>query len=580
MNDRDYYIKSKETLKPYVGDVVLNRQDKESLMIGISVPIIGKNGSFQGCVVESYNLKSLQKQLASIKDNYDGYVFLFSQSRKDIYHPNPDFIGQQFEDTVPPELKIKFDETILAEKNGQTTYVFNNAERLMSYQTIDSMNWKLGVAIQTKHIKEAIARTRNKSIATTVFYIIIISIIMILISISITKKVKDVSSRIKDISEGEKDLTQRIKVNSKDELGSLAKYFNNFTNKLNSIIYSVQNASKNLENVGMDLSSNTEETASAVYEISTNIQNAQKQIENQSNSVTETSSSIEQMTRAIESLNLSIEKQKSSLSESSASIEEMVSNIHSVTKNSEKAQQYMNELNSASDEGKSKLNNMQGIITEIDKQSKTLLEANNIISSIAGKTNLLAMNAAIEAAHAGESGKGFAVVADEIRKLAEQSTQQSKNVENNLKLILKSISNVVESSQEVDKSFDKVFDVMQFVNNIVNEIKIAMEEQSNGSKQILNSLNSIQEITASVRTGADEMNAGNNQLITTVKSLKQVNQEVNNSIVEINTGTKEISKAIENIKELSFKNKESILLVNDNVGEFVVTKPINRKLLN
>ena len=186
-------------------------------------------------------------------------------------------------------------------------------------------------------------------------------------------------------------------------------------------------------------------------------------------SVNETATAVEQISRAMESLNNMIENQSSSVTESSASIEQMVANINNVNKVFSVLGENYKQLVSTSNDGKKKINIVNAQVNEISVQSANLMETNHVISGIAAQTNLLSMNAAIEAAHAGEAGKGFAVVADEIRKLAEKTKSSAAE-------IIDLIKQTVNSSQIAE---DKI-------NSIVPQIRKTssqMKDLSNSSQK-------------------------------------------------------------------------------------------------
>ena len=207
----------------------------------------------------------------------------------------------------------------------------------------------------------------------------------------------------------------------------------------------------------------------------------------------------------MEQLNDHVQEQASSVAASSSAIDEMIANIRSVTETLVKNTNSVRELEEASAAGQSSLNEVVTDIQGIARESSSLLEINAVMESIASQTNLLSMNAAIEAAHAGDSGRGFAVVADEIRKLAESSSEQSKTIGGVLDSIKSSIDKITKSTDAVLGKFNAIGDGVKTVATQEASILTSMEEQGQGSKQILQSVGHVNEITHQVRESARRM---------------------------------------------------------------------------
>jgi len=204
-------------------------------------------------------------------------------------------------------------------------------------------------------------------------------------------------------------------------------------------------------------------------------------------------------------LNGQMETQSSAITESSAAIEQMVANTRSVSNTISKNAQNVQGLQEAAEVGHSGLNEVVTDIKEIARESESLLEINSVMQNIASQTNLLSMNAAIEAAHAGESGRGFAVVADEIRKLAESSSQQSKTIGGVLKKIKGSIDKITKSTDNVMNKFEAIDGGVKTVAEQEHGILNAMEEQSTGSTQIMQAIAQVNDITGQVKEDARQM---------------------------------------------------------------------------
>jgi methyl-accepting chemotaxis protein len=209
-------------------------------------------------------------------------------------------------------------------------------------------------------------------------------------------------------------------------------------------------------------------------------------------------------------------------------------------------------------------------IQEIARESEGLLEINAVMENIASQTNLLSMNAAIEAAHAGEAGKGFAVVADEIRKLAESSGEQSKTISSVLKKIKESIDKITKSTDAVLNKFEAIDTGVKIVADQEENIRNAMEEQGEGSKQILDAIGQLNDITQLVKSGSVEMLEGSKEVIQESKNLEMVTQEITNGMNEMATGADQINAAVTRVNTISGQNKESIDVLVKEVSRFKV----------
>jgi methyl-accepting chemotaxis protein len=431
-------------------------------------------------------------------------------------------------------------------------------------------NWAVIVGSSRSQMLADVTQLTWFTLIAAIAIIIVITVILFIIISRTTKPITTVSDTLKDISEGEGDLTRTVNIKSKDEVGDLAGYFNETLAKIRKIVLTIKDEAASLYDIGNDLASNMTETASAMNEITGNIDSIKGRVVNQSASVTETSSTMEQITGNIEKLSETIQNQSASVSQASSAIEEMMANIQSVTQTLVKNVENVKALSEASQSGHEGLQEVAGEIQEIARESEGLMEINAVIDNIASQTNLLSMNAAIEAAHAGEAGKGFAVVADEIRKLAENSSGQSKTINEVLKKITDSIEKISTSTTAVLTRFDAIAHGVTTVAEQEQTIRSAMEEQTEGSRQILDGVAKVRDITTQVKNSAQEMLEGSRQVVTESRNLEAVTEEISNGINEMAGGADQINTTVVHVNDISGRNKDGITVLTEAVAKFRV----------
>lgn len=221
-------------------------------------------------------------------------------------------------------------------------------------------------------------------------------------------------------------------------------------------------------------------------------------------------------------------------------------------------------------EGKNGANTANSVVKQIAERSDALLEASLIIQNIASQTNLLAMNAAIEAAHAGETGKGFAVVADEIRKLAEESNAQGKQIGGVLKESIEIIRTLIAAGNGAEQTFDKVYELATRISDQEDFITRSMQDQMNANKEVLAAIKDINITTNTVQAGSSEMLSGSGEVAQEMNKLDGLTQVITNSMDEMSAGAIQINNAVVEVNDLVQKNKESIEILANKVKEFTI----------
>ena len=398
--------------------------------------------------------------------------------------------------------------------------------------------------------------------------IILVGLIILLIYQSILKRLMFVGKSIKTLSSGDADLTLRIPTKGNNEFSELGTDVNAFMEILQTLVKKLNEAQVSLEQIGEELGVNSQETASATSQIMANISSVRMQAETQSVAVSETTTVLEQSGESVNELVALINNQVAGITQASAAIEQMIGNISAVSNSIKIMAQSFKVLDSNVNDGNQKLENVGNKVLQMATQSKMLLEANNMIAQVASQTNLLAMNAAIEAAHAGEAGRGFSVVADEIRKLAETSSAQSKNINTELKEITASIQNIVSLSNEARNSYDSIVTQLNSTDSIMEQINNAMAEQSAASTQILEALADMKDQSASVNDKSVNLQKGIENVQNNMNVVTQVSDVILGSMDEMSAGSQEISTSSQNVSNLAQQTRDNIELMDNLLKQF------------
>jgi methyl-accepting chemotaxis protein len=401
----------------------------------------------------------------------------------------------------------------------------------------------------------------------------------LVLSLSITRPIIKVVNTLKDISEGEGDLTRSIIVSSKDEIGGLALYFNRTMEKIKNLVGTIKYKINGLNHTSFELSVNMHNTSAAVQQISANLDNMKNLMLKQEDGAEEASKAVDNIKHNIDSLKKMIGQQTESVNMSSSAIEEMTANIHSVTQTLAENSKNVGRLTEASENGRIGLQTVAQEIREIAHDSEGLLEINSVMNNIASQTNLLSMNAAIEAAHAGEAGKGFAVVADEIRKLAESSGKQSKTTASMLRKIKSSIDNMSKSSDEVLARFGAIDTGVKTVSEHEQNILLSMEEQEIGGKQILESISRLRDITHSVEKGSNDMAESGETLVMETDEFIKISKETVEGMNEILAGVDQINISVNYVNEMGLENNRNFEDLKKETGKFNDTVGNEKKKL-
>ncbi|MCL2319991.1 MAG: methyl-accepting chemotaxis protein [Treponema sp.] len=478
-------------------------------------------------------------------------------------------VADLFKDATKIQLKMD-------QQNARIYYPVKDGSRVRYVLFIDMDTSSYFAA--SHQIENSISALVQASSSLNVVSLAVVFAVLLLFTVFITIMVSQLlkplgffNNALASFSEGNlaltlpEDFTKR-----KDEMGDISRSFGNALVKLRHLITMIRDQSLSLQTIGEELTSQMAQTSQAVEGISGSIQRMTNQTGKQATGVSETGNSVSQIMETMNELNKQIAVQFDHVSRSSEVIEGLLKNIHQVVETLTGNSQNVAVLTKSSEVGRRDLQKVSEDIQAIAKESEGILQINSVMENIASQTNLLSMNAAIEAAHAGEAGRGFAVVAGEIRKLAESSGRQSKTTAEMLKRIKKSIDAITESMKVVFANFESIEREVQTVSKQEESIHTMMTEQEESSHHVLEVVSRLNSITGKVKEDSENIAGKSGQVLQESANLKSITAEIAGDMNDIVQGAEQINNAVVRVNEISGENKRNIDTLTVEVSKFKV----------
>ncbi|MCD6395950.1 MAG: hypothetical protein J7L71_00285 [Spirochaetaceae bacterium] len=515
-----------------------------------------------GIAQRNYDLQIAIKKFKV--DNFGGYPFIISRDGVIKNHPIDADIGKNVKD-------FSWGEQLLNSEKGNGNFVFKDTkgEHLITYKYSGEDIYG-SMSNVDPYLAPFQSMMSTFLIIFCVGFVIMSLIVYFIVAWVVVKPLSKVKNMLVDISRGNGDLTRDLDVVSIDLIGQFAESFNDFLHNMKSMVGNIKNATKKTVDTKESLSTTAEQTSAAVAEITANVSGVKNQFTTLDENIYSTSEATDKIQEVIANLEKQVEDQSSAVEESTAAINEMVAslvNVAGITRNKKEA---TDKLVNITKVGGEKLSETTKIVNDVNSSISAISEMVNVINGISSQTNLLSMNAAIEAAHAGDAGKGFAVVADEIRKLAETSAENANGIGKELTEIVNKIVAAASSSKATGLAFEEILTEAIAVSQALAEIDSSTLELSKGGEQIMEAMQLLGNVTIEVQEGSSKMAEGTGSIVKSMQLITRVSSEALGSMDEISSGTEEISLALNELTNLTNTLNDASVSLEDEVNKFKI----------
>jgi methyl-accepting chemotaxis protein len=552
--DRDYIIRALAGER-VISDVLISRVIGKPVVM-FAVPIIGADGRVAGALIGRRDGAFLTDMTRTITLGERGYIYMFNSQGTFVCHPDTDLVFNQFNPIEAAKTDASqaslagYVRHVLQGGDAVEEYFFNGGENFAAYSKVAGTDWYLVGVVERDEFFAGINRMiLNVGLLTLGAVVIAVLLVSILLSRLVAHPVKDIVVGAKALAN--MDFSVKIVAERTDEIGDVERAFLTIRDALKKTIADINNEHQGQLNISKNLSDSIIQSSDGLAVISTNMDSMEQKSAVQMQSVSRTADSVDEIVKSIRSLESAVETQASSISQSASSIEQMVKDIDSVRGVVRTATKTTADLNTSSEQGRKMLNNLTEELTRIAEQSAFLEEANATLVNIAAQTNILAMNAAIEAAHAGESGKGFAVVASQVRSLAESSNKESGSISEEIKKMRGAIGAMRQVSEDTVNTLTSMFTNVTDIQTSFTSVNAAVEAQASNGAQIVGALDTLRGAAEQVRSGSDKIQQESGSIHETVNSLKGISKEVNTSVIDVQQASRGIAESLEIARKIA-----------------------------
>ncbi|SDI30876.1 methyl-accepting chemotaxis protein [Desulfosporosinus hippei] len=529
---RAWYKSATQEDKLVFTDPYLDQVTKE-MAVAVAMPIKDTTGKTSGVISQDILLKTLVANVSALNLNGEGNALLVDKKGFLLAYPDVEAVSTNiFENPKLKDMSVVLKD-VLGEKLGIKNYTYQGQDMLLVYDVVPSTGWTLAISIPVDVINKPLADLRLLfSILTSVLVLLVVGVTF-LMARKITRPLETLNNKAKSVAEG--DLTVEIEVVGKDESSQLADTFNVMVRNFKVILVGIVNNSQQLAASAEELTASADSVSASTEQMASSVQEVSDGVNNKLSGVEATAGSAKQVSMHMEKITRDIQK----VTEGSLRTSEIAAAGDNVVKKA------INQMQSVG----TKVTEASKVVNELGGKSDEIGQIVSLITNIASQTNLLALNAAIEAARAGEQGRGFAVVADEVRKLAEQSSDAAGKIRSLVDEIQHETTNAVQTMHDgsiavnegismVNSAGEAFKDIVQGVNDfsmLTNAVVDVVREVSTSTEAIVDSVMDVANIPKEIASNLEGVVAGAEEQSISMEEIRRASSELAKMAMEFQT---------------------------------------------